>query len=244
MQKLFTVFLLFSIFLWTAGIAAAAPYGEGNYGDGVYGAGTNPTSAPNTDSGSSGGGSSNPSPAGCSNASPTQSPNLFQIDAKNTTVRLYFSPAGSSISSYYLSFGQGNLDEGFGAPLAIDSRGVASYDVTFLKPNTTYTFKIRGANGCAAGPWSESMRIKTTNSAKSSVKYYPTTQARPSVVGTIAGLPGYIKTKVTTPAQPIASNKTQPKAQVASQKPQNAQNAPKPASQPTFFQKILNFFGF
>lgn len=224
---------------------SASQYDDGDYGVGLYGKESiAPTSTPNSSesSGSSGGGDSS-----CTNAPPSKAPDLFQIDAKNDTAKLYFAPSGSNISSYYLSFGLGNFDEGFGAPLNIDSRGVGAYDVTYLRPNTTYTFKIRSGNRCATGPWSKSMRIKTANSVKSLIKYYPETQAKTSVIGTLYGLPAYVGSKVAKSPNPqvVQPNTIQP-----TKKPSSSSIVPSPVKrievkkyEPSFFQKIFKFFG-
>lgn len=234
--------------------AHAAPYGSGTYGAGPYGIGQDgPTPQPNPGGGSSGSSSGNNQSSGCSESSPTNPPDLFQIDAKNNQARIYFAPAGSNISSYYLSFGLGNLDEGYGAPLNIDARGAAYYDVTYLKPNTTYTFKVRGANGCAAGPWSDSLRARTTGTSRTIAKFYPKKQAATSITNTVAGLPGYISNKVTAPFKKSSiSTKSNPSQQPAPQ-PQKVTvpvsqtkttQAQTQAPKQSFFDKIKSFFGF
>lgn len=256
LQKSLLVMVLF-VFLSLPLQSFAAPYGEGVYGAGLYGVGqVAPTSQPNPGGGSSGssGGGGGGQSSGCSEASPTNPPDLFQIDAKNTQARIYFAPAGSNISSYYLSFGLGNLDEGYGAPLNIDARGAAYYDVTYLKPNTTYTFKIRGANGCAAGPWSNSLRARTTGSAKTVAKFYPQKQAASSLKNTVSGIPQYITNKVSAPFKKTPTTPTTQSApqQTAPQQPKQisvpVQSAPKPVTPPqpkqSLFDKVKSFFGF
>lgn len=257
-MKLRTIFLpilLAALFLTLTPISYASNYGEGSYGSGLYGKGgpaptSNPGNSGSNNSNGGGGNGNNDTAQSCTDHAPTASPDLFQADAKNNTVKLYFSPAGSNISSYYLSFGLGNLDEGHGAPLSIDSRGVASYDVTYLSPNTTYTFKVRGANGCTAGPWSKTMRVKTTNSAKSIIKYYPQKQAASSIRNTIAGLQKYVSAKIApqeklqvTPTIQKAVQKQQQGAPRSQPIKQTAQQSSLPP-QPSLFEKVLNFFGF
>ena len=145
--------------------------------------------APHTSQASSGGSKSSNSASnnhsssgtshGCSDPAPNGAPHLFQINTTSTTATLYFAPAGSPYSSFYVAFGNGAADEGYGGGFNHGySQGALSYTVYLLSPGTTYTFKVRAGNGCTAGRWSADMSVKTLGRySRGTVMYYPTRQA-------------------------------------------------------------------
>lgn len=231
LSRILIVLLLFVIF----SIPAASPSFAGNYGEHLYGSGTYGEGEPGSNLSVSGGGSSST----CTSQKPSSAPNLFQIDAKNDTVKLYFAPAGVPVTSYFVSFGDGAFSEGHGVSFNETSRkGAVSYDVFKLKHNTTYTFKVRGANGCMPGPWSATLSIRTTGSPKTVVKYYPKSQAKTSTKDTLSGVGSYITKKL--PALPFTGKvKTQPKP---TSSPKQTSYQPTPQGSPSFFQKILDIF--
>lgn len=157
----------------------AAPYGAGSYQSGVYSA-LSPSPTPSVSAGSTtsnqvaGASTAAGSDWTCTDPPPATEPDLFQIDASLQTVKVYFSPAGSPYTRYFVSFGEGKSTEGHGSEFALSqSSGVLRYDVFHLKPNTVYSFKVRAGNGCKAGNWSRTMQIKTPpQNSKKTLKYY------------------------------------------------------------------------
>lgn len=117
-----------------------------------------PTPTPNN-SGDSGSSSSSKSAPICSNQKPS-SPDLFQINTTLTNAKLYFTPL-SNTDTYVISFSTNPSAEEHGEQVTLTREGVQSHQIYFLRPNTTYYLKVRGQNGCAAGEWSNTMKVKT-----------------------------------------------------------------------------------
>ncbi len=124
---------------------------------------------------SSGGSSSAPS---CGDSQPTGTPDLFQIDTNNTQAILYFAPV-SDANNYYISYGEGENTQVHGVQFDSGiSTGVLSYTINSLAPNTTYSFKVRGGNGCMPGDWGNTMQVKTTTASQGGMTYYKNFIAR------------------------------------------------------------------
>jgi hypothetical protein len=236
--------------------AYASIYGSGAYGSGVYGAASTPTPAPGSGSNNNSNSSSNSNNSNsssnsnnsnssqtCSSQAPSSAPNLFQINTTNTTALLYFAPAGKPYDSYYVSFGNGKNDEGYGASFGQgQTGGVITYTVFYLKPNFTYTFKVRGGNGCASGAWSKSVSAKTTSSKNSVQKYYPLSFIPYTTTYSIPKFVNNIKSKI-----PFITKPSQVKVQPATGTkkiipPTIPQVQAQPAKQ-SLLDKILGFFG-
>lgn len=116
----------------------------------------------------------------CTNQQPSSAPNLYEIDVKGSTAKLYYAPAAGPADRHYVSFGQGNNNEGYGGEFGTGNpTGALTFEATKLAPNSFYTFKVRGGNGCKPGPWSSNLTIKTPKKgSKILVKYYPYKQAK------------------------------------------------------------------
>lgn len=112
-------------------------------------------------SSSSSGGSSS---AFCPAFTPTNSPNLFQIDRAGSTAVLHFTPVNDYLTYYYIAYGLSPGSEQFGVtfPASLTS-GVVSFTINDLDPNATYYFKVRGGNGCAPGGWSNNLTSDSKN---------------------------------------------------------------------------------
>ncbi|HUQ85061.1 MAG TPA: fibronectin type III domain-containing protein [Candidatus Limnocylindrales bacterium] len=185
LNRLFSMGKLFILVgvLFTLGFpdsTLAAPYGSCGYGSYLFNGQCVPSnsSGSSSNSNSSTQGSTTGTP-GCSAQAPGSAPNLFQINTVGTNAILYFAPSQHPYTNYYVSFGDGTKDEGYGASFALSqTTGALKYDVYKLKPNTRYTFKVRAGNGCMAGPWSSTLAVKTgANKSKYINKYYPFKQA-------------------------------------------------------------------
>jgi len=88
---------------------------------------------------------------------------LFQINTTQNTAKLHFTPVIAT-NNYFISFSDKSNAEEHGELVSLASQGVQSHTVYFLKPDTTYYFKVRANNGCMPGDWSNIMKVKTSNS--------------------------------------------------------------------------------
>lgn len=163
----------------------AQAYGDCKYGDGDYGTGCVATPTPgssNNSGGTSGGGSGDGSGGGnggrsdaCTAQVPTASPDLFEIDVKGTDATLYIAPPPMPYSSYQISFGDGNKDEGYNVTFPVsNATGAIAYTVHSLQQWRTYSFKVRALNSCMPGNWSGDITVKAGATSSTSInKYYP-----------------------------------------------------------------------
>ncbi len=204
---LFIIVFFLLGFFYTSEQVNASTYGGCSYGGGSYNHQCpTPTPISSSNSGSSNSGSSGDGSSVCTKQAPTSPPDLFQIDTTRTTAKLFFTPSQHPYTGYYVSFGDGKNSEGYGAEFSLSqSTGALEYDIYLLKPNTIYTFKVRAANDCKTGPWSNNLTIKTgANNTKTVNKYYPKSQAS---IGYLAISFNYIKNTVKNIAKPVEGNK-------------------------------------
>ena len=142
-----------------------------------------PKSADSSDNSSSSSSTSSTSVANsapsCSDSRPASVSDLFQIDAKGGSAKLFFTPI-SNIDSYYVSYSAKPTAEEHGTLATLASEGVQNFSVSQLKPNTTYYFKVRGQNGCMPGGWSNILRITTsTKGVNKKVSFYKSSVVKP-----------------------------------------------------------------
>ena len=144
---------------------------------GLFGQDTSPTLAPsptpsvplpgvgNSSSGSSGGGSVQGSTSGCSVSSPGRNaPWIFSAVSNGTDdITIYYSQAQEPFDHYVLQFGTQSGQYQFGAS-NIGGKETKSYTIESLSPNTMYYIRVRGGNGCAPGPWSNEISVRTGSS--------------------------------------------------------------------------------
>jgi len=96
----------------------------------------------------------------CSDVTPTNSPDLFQIDRTGADATLHFTPVGGSNNYYFIAYGLSVFDERYGVSFSSGySSGAITYPIHDLDPGTTYYFKIRGGNGCQPGNWSNTLQV-------------------------------------------------------------------------------------
>ena len=122
----------------------------------------------------------NAKPPVCSNTPPYSAPNLFQVSTTQTEATLSFTPIRDNISYYFVAYGFTPGDMRFGTSFEMGPYdGVINYTVSMLTPGTTYYFMVRGGNGCATGPWSQSVAATAvgpeSSSATTRVYYAPVT---------------------------------------------------------------------
>lgn len=118
--------------------------------------------AVNTTSSSTSSSTSKPSTPSCGAQKPSNAPNLFQIDTTKDSATLYLTPVNPPIDSYYIVYGYLEGDERFVTSFKLgEYKGVVSYTITHLQPNTVYAFKVRDQNSCMPGDWSNWKTAKT-----------------------------------------------------------------------------------
>lgn len=159
--------LLGAMFLGVTYAQVFAAYGEGTYGGGVYNTGSTSTestgssgSTPTSSSGSSGS-SSDPKAPGCDAQPPDSVPDLFQINAQQESLTLFFTPSSGNRDRYFVSYSTEPSAEQHGFEFMNNENGVIMAEVKALQPNTEYYFKVRAGNGCQPGEWSNMMSAKT-----------------------------------------------------------------------------------
>ena len=132
-----------------------------------------PTPTPNSSSSSSSNDSSSSANSFfCGDPNPNSIPDLFQIDSKADSAKLFFTPI-SNTNDYYISYSTEPNAEKFGTgQVSLARENVQNYTINFLKPHTTYYFKVRGQNGCATGNWSNVMSITTNSNVFTSTKMF------------------------------------------------------------------------
>jgi hypothetical protein len=100
----------------------------------------------------------------CEDEAPNAAPELFQIDVTDTSATLYINPHGNPFDRVYISYWrEGEPEDQFGVEYLVPDYdgGVLSFTIQDLEPGTTYSFKVRLGNGCAPGPWSNTMKATT-----------------------------------------------------------------------------------
>ena len=122
------------------------------------------TTDSSTSSNSSGGGfsaASLPGNPACHSTAPGSAPRIYDAKAQGAnSIFLTFSGAQDPVSYYAIEFGTESGKYPFGST-NIGGREVRSFIVRSLKPNTTYYFRVRAGNGCAPGPWSNEVKVRT-----------------------------------------------------------------------------------
>lgn len=101
--------------------------------------------------------------SGCDSTKPLERPNLFQIDYKDGSATLYFTPVKDQITDYQIVYGTKLHQEDFGIIFKSQFKeGVISYTINYLMPNITYYFRVRAVNNCRFGLFSSTMKISTS----------------------------------------------------------------------------------
>lgn len=104
------------------------------------------------------------SPPGCGDQTPgAKAPWLYgAVLQDSNSVMLYFTSADDPVDKYVLEYGVKSGHYVYGVvDLGISLQERMTFLVKALSPDTTYYFRIRAGNGCAVGPWSEEISIKT-----------------------------------------------------------------------------------
>lgn len=118
----------------------------------------------------------------CGDLKPVSAPDLFQIDVKGTSAKLFFAPLANT-NRFFISFSTKANAEEHGEDVTLTREGVQSHTVYYLNPNTTYYFKVRGQNGCMAGDWSRIMKVTSGSKGTTAIsKFFKNAVTQSSVV--------------------------------------------------------------
>ncbi len=104
----------------------------------------------------------------CINEPPADAPNLYSVSMSSSSATLYFVQPSTTFDGYTISYGLTQSADAYSTKFNMGSSdGAVKYTVNELFPKTNYFFKVRANNGCAAGPWSNT--ISTNLSTASSL---------------------------------------------------------------------------
>jgi len=126
-----------------------------------------PSSSPtpsHQSSSNSGSESNSNSDSQCHDQSPGKTPPvIYSAIAKNAhSILLSFHPADKPVEKYILQYGTKSGSYPYGSQdLGVNSSDSMTYAVNLLAPNTTYYFRLKAANGCATGDWSNEISATT-----------------------------------------------------------------------------------
>jgi hypothetical protein len=238
------IFLVIILMGTAIGNVAAATYGSGTFGGGTYNVGAVPASAGTpANTASSDGGS--PSPSVCGFEKPASAPDLFQVNAKASSVTLLFSPSSGEWDRYFVSYGTNPDAQTYGFEFMNSSNGVVSIDVGSLQARTTYYFKVRAGNRCQPGDWSNVLSVRTGQPISSFrwsllPKVITTTIRQRIQPRSVQNLTGDTATPPATSSPAVSPLPTsKPVVPTSSSAPVQP---PKTSSTPSFLQRVQDFF--
>ena len=119
---------------------------------------------PQQSSSNSGSESNSNSDSQCHDQAPGKTPPvIYSAIAKNAhSILLSFHPADKPVEKYILQYGTKSGSYPYGSQdLGVNSSDSMTYAVNLLAPNTTYYFRLKAANGCATGDWSNEISATT-----------------------------------------------------------------------------------
>ena len=99
----------------------------------------------------------------CHDIPPTLSPQNLKAIPKNNSVTLFWDEPNDSFTYYLISYADNKNADTFANP-NVGAKGTKSFTVNNLSADTLYYFKIRTGNGCASGPFSDT--VSTTPSGQ------------------------------------------------------------------------------
>lgn len=136
---------------------------------------TAPTAVPTAAAtpGSTNSASTSSAGSSCNSIAPYGKPDLFEIRTNSNSATLYVKPPNQPYTNFYISYSTRPNTWDYGTEvIQTPTNSVLKFTISSLKPNTKYYFQIRAGNGCAAGEWSNTMTIQTTNSIKKTKIHY------------------------------------------------------------------------
>lgn len=149
------------------------------------------------------------SPSGCSDLPPgAKAPWIYAaLPTAPNAVMLYFAEGDNPIDHYVLEYGLASGNYIFGSG-NIGPQGTRTYLVQSLAPGTTYYFRIRGGNGCAAGGWSNEFSARPGAGAGRSIA--PTVGTRTTITTQPAPFLATPTSEPATVGAPPVANTPQP----------------------------------
>lgn len=94
----------------------------------------------------------------CASQAPSDAPNLYQVSMSSSSATLYFAQPTSTFDGYVISYGLSSSADAYSVSFMQGSiQGANKYVINDLFPKTNYYFKVRATNGCASGPWSQTV---------------------------------------------------------------------------------------
>lgn len=141
----------------------------------------NPTNQPSSNGGSNGGSNSNSNSGSttCTNESPKNAPYITRALTTGRNQITLFYTAPTQVSGYSVVYGTRSGVYLYG--LSGINGAQNSVAINGLTRGVTYFFKVQGVNGCAAGPFSQEIKVKVGSSTIAPVlgaknttsKFYP-----------------------------------------------------------------------
>lgn len=209
--------------------------------------GSNNSSSGNNSSSNPG----NSSSSSCSAQAPA-APDLFQIDATNTSATLYITKPWGNVSKYQISYGYDESASNFATTIDSNNTWINPITINQLSPNSIYYFKASAINDCVGGPQSPAIAIKTTGRPNQQTKFYKNSKPLQKTLSNLkSGTARAITNTQTAPqaiTTPLAPSAPKPPSVLQPPKTQVSPNAPAPQNNPGFFGQIINtvksWFGF
>jgi hypothetical protein len=94
----------------------------------------------------------------CTDTAPSDAPNLYSVSMASSSATLYWVQPESQFDGYVISYGLTPGADAYTTTFEMGrSDGAVNYTVNELFPQTNYFFKVLATNGCAPGPWSNTV---------------------------------------------------------------------------------------
>lgn len=91
----------------------------------------------------------------CGFSKPTSAPDLFQVDPKESSVNLYFTPSSGEVSGYIIEYGTSNDANQYSVSFDnADKSGAIKHTIGALTSGQTWYFRVKAQNNCQIGDWS------------------------------------------------------------------------------------------
>lgn len=94
----------------------------------------------------------------CTDAPPADAPNLYSVSMASSSATLYWVQPQSQFDGYVISYGLTSSADAYSTTFKMAKLdGAVTYTINDLFPQTNYFFKVLATNGCATGPWSNTV---------------------------------------------------------------------------------------
>lgn len=108
----------------------------------------------------------------CTDTTPLQSPDLFQVDTASTSAELAFTTTVNGANGYEVFYGETPSAGNYSFKVSGTPQWITKLKINALANNQTYYFKVRAVNGCTAGDFGNTMEVRTANASTSAIKKY------------------------------------------------------------------------